>query len=348
MKKRMYAVVLILALALSILATGCTPKEQPTENPPTTAPENGAEVSDTKTETAAPAPAAGDVSIGVSINALDAINNRQVFELMQKKLESAGYNCIATNANGTAVQQATDIENLIQQGCKVIVVLNGDTDGLTNAVKEAAEKGVHIISVESGFIPGISAYFAKNDFALGASMYMMLAGEMGYEGDIIALGHNDHPAIRARVNVQEAMLKEYANIKLVNRVTTGYPGTAELAYNGVESALQQNPNVKTIWCTFDLEALGAAKACEAMGKKDIKIVGADGEIDVLYMIRDGKYIIATSVADLEATTDDVIYTIQKLCAGENVEMFHEMPYIMITQDNVAEWIERTEAYLKAG
>jgi ribose transport system substrate-binding protein len=298
------------------------------------------------TEVKAPKPIDGDITVGVSINALDAINNRQVFEMMQEKVKGAGYECISTNANGTAVQQSTDIENLVQQGANVIVILNGDTDGLTNAVKEASEKGVHVISVESGYIPGISAYFAKNDFALGASMYMLLAGEMGYEGEVIATGHNDHPAIRARVNVQEAMLKEYSNIKLVNRVTTGYPGTTELAYNGVESALQQNPDVKTIWCTFDLEAIGAAQAAEALGKKDIKIVGADGEIDVLRMIKDERYIIATSVADLEATTDDVIHTIAALSAGENVEMFHEMPFITITKDNVDEWIERTESYLK--
>lgn len=298
------------------------------------------------TEVKAPKPIERDVTVGVSINALDAINNRQVFEMMQEKVKEAGYECIATNANGTAVQQSTDIENLVQQGANVIVILNGDTDGLTNAVKEASEKGVHVISVESGYIPGISAYFAKNDFALGASMYMLLAGEMGYEGEVIATGHNDHPAIRARVNVQEAMLKEYSNIKLVNRVTTGYPGTTELAYNGIESALQQNPDVKTIWCTFDLEAIGAAQAAEALGKKDIKIVGADGEIDVLKMIKDEKYIIATSVADLEATTDDVVHTISALSAGENVEMFHEMPFIIITKDNVDEWIERTEGYIK--
>lgn len=275
MKKKLLAIILMLALMMSTVLVGCGQGEEASTSEPKTKTENSSGDSGDTT-----APITGDVSVGVSINALDAINNRQVFELMQKKLEAAGYSCIATNANGTAVQQATDIENLVQQGCKVIVVLNGDTDGLANAVKEASSKGVRIISVESGYIPGISAYFAKNDFALGSAMYMLLAGEMGYEGEIICLGHNGHPAIRARVNVQEAMLKEYANIKCVNKVTTGYPGTAELAYNGVESALQQNPNVKTIWCTFDLEALGAARACEALGKKDIKIVGADGEIVV--------------------------------------------------------------------
>jgi ABC-type sugar transport system substrate-binding protein len=334
-EKRILIMLAILILSMGVL-TACQSESPaaPVDNP------------QEPNEVSSPKAIDGDITVGVSINALDAINNRQVFEMMQKKVTDAGYECIATNANGTAVQQSTDIENLVQQGCNVIVVLNGDTDGLTNAVKEASDKGVHVISVESGYIPGISAYFAKNDFALGAAMYMMLAGEMGYEGEIIATGHNDHPAIRARVNIQEAMLKEYTKIKMVNKVTTGYPGTTELAYNGVESALQQNPDVKSIWCTFDLEAIGAAQACEALGKTDIKIVGADGEIDVLKMIKDEKYIVATSVADLEATTDDVIDTIADLGAGENVKMFHEMPFIMITKDNVDEWIERTESYLK--
>lgn len=343
-KKRLLAFVLSCVIVCSALLAGCSGGSKDEKQPEPKA----EQTEEAKEESGEPAKVldSGDVKVGISINALDAINNRQVFEMMQNKAEAAGYEYVATNANGTATQQSTDIENLVQQGCNVIVVLNGDTEGLINAVKEASEKGVYVISVESGYIPGISAYFAKNDFALASAMYMMLAGEMGYEGEIIATGHNDHPAIRARVNVQEAMLKEYANIKLVNRVTTGYPGTTELAYNGVESALQQNPDVKTIWCTFDLEALGAAQACEALGKKDIKIVGADGEIDVLRMIKDGKYIIATSVADLEATTDDVIQTVADLSSGAEVKMFHEMPFIMITEENVDEWIERTESYLK--
>lgn len=350
MKKKITTIFFSFVIASSMLLAGCT-TESPAETSPAeeTAGNESADTAETEESNEGESentPIKDDVVVGVSINALDAINNRQVFELMQEKVEAAGYECMATNANGTAVQQSTDIENLVQQGCNVIVALNGDTDGLTNAVKEATDKGVHVISVESGYIPGISAYFAKNDFALGAAMYMMLAGEMGYDGQIIATGHNEHPAIRARVNVQEAMLKEYTNIELVNRITTGYPGTTELAYNGVESALQQNPDVETIWCTFDLEALGAAQACEALGKTDIKIIGADGEIDVLYKIRDGEQIIATSVADLEATTDDVIETIADLSAGKDVDVFHEMPYIMITKENVDEWIETTEAYLE--
>ena len=102
-------------------------------------------------QTAAPVDRS-DIYVGVSINALDAINNQQTYNLMQQKCEGAGFRYAATNANGDAVQQSTDIENLVQMGCNFLVVLNGDTDGLTGAIQEAVSKGVRVISVESGYM----------------------------------------------------------------------------------------------------------------------------------------------------------------------------------------------------
>ena len=351
--KKMLAILLALIMVFTLVACSVDGETEDSKKAEDAAPAADAEATpdaeEEKAEDASSKPEATasseDIFVGISINALDAINNQQTFEMMQEKCEAAGFEYSATNANGDAVQQSTDIENLVQMGCNYIVVLNGDTDGLTGAVQEAVSKGVKVISVESGYIDGISAYFAKNDFALGSAMYMMLASEMGYQGQIICTGHTGHPAIRARVDVQEAMLKEYTGIEQVTFVTTGYPGTTELAYNGCETALQQYPDVKSIWCTFDLEALGAAQACEDLGMKDVKIIGADGELDVLYMIKEGKYIIATSVADLEATTNDVISTISELHEKGTTEMFHEMPFIFITKDNVDEYIAATEAYL---
>ena len=351
--KKMLAILLALIMVFTLVACSVDGETEDSKKAEDAVPAADAEATpdaeEEKAEDASSKPEATasseDIFVGISINALDAINNQQTFEMMQAKCEAAGFEYSATNANGDAVQQSTDIENLVQMGCNYIVVLNGDTDGLTGAVQEAVSKGVKVISVESGYIDGISAYFAKNDFALGSAMYMMLASEMGYQGQIICTGHTGHPAIRSRVDVQEAILKEYTGIEQVTFVTTGYPGTTELAYNGCETALQQYPDVKSIWCTFDLEALGAAQACEDLGMKDVKIIGADGELDVLYMIKEGKYIVATSVADLEATTNDVVATINELHETGTTEMFHEMPFIFITKDNVDEYIAATEAYL---
>ena len=172
------------------------------------------------------------------------------------------------------------------------------------------------------------------------SIYSMLAGEMGYEGEVICLNHNDHPAIRARRNIQEAILKEYTGIKKVANITTGFPGTVELAYKGVESALQAHPNVKAIWATFDLEALGAAQAVKAAGKKNILIVGVDGEIDALKSIKEGGPIIATVVSDLKAMAKNAVEVSEKLVKGDPVKKFYPVPFTVITKENVDQFLQQ--------
>lgn len=278
-------------------------------------------------------------TIGVSVNALSNVHNREVFELTEKAIVEAGHKAIMVNANGIAVQQVNDIENLIQQKVNVIIIQNGDTDALKNVVQEARNAGIHIISMESGWIPGTSAMFALNDFTIGAKLYSMLAAEMGYEGEVICINHNDHPAIRARRNVQEAVLKEYRNIKNVTTVTSGFPGTVELAYKGVESALQAHPNVKAIWATFDLEAIGAAQAVKAAGRNDIIIAGVDGEKDALQMIKEGGPIIATVVGDQAATTKKAVEVAVKLAKGEDTQKFYEIPFEIVTKENVDKYLE---------
>lgn len=221
----------------------------------------------------------------------------------------------------------------------MIIIQNGDTDALKNVVKEAKDAGIYTISMESGWIPGVSSMFALNDFAIASALYPMVAGEMGFEGEVILINHNDHPAIRARRNVQEAVLREYTGIKNVTTVTSGFPGTVELAYKGVESALQANPKVKAIWATFDLEAIGAAQACKALGRNDIIIVGVDGEADALKMIKEGGPIIATVIGDQNWATSEAIKVAEDLAAGKEVQAFYAIPFEIVTADNVDKYLK---------
>lgn len=280
----------------------------------------------------------GPLRIGVSINALANIHNQHMFQYTEEAIRAAGHVPVMVNANGLAVQQVSDIENLIVQRVDVIIVQNGDTDGLTNVVQEADAAGIPVISMESGWIPGASAMFALNDFEIAAVLYGMLAGEMGYEGKVFTINHNDHPAIRARRNVQDAVLREYTNIQNVVTITSTFPGTVEAAYRGVESALLAHPDVKAIWATFDLEAIGAAQAVRAAGRDDILIVGVDGEADALQMIKDGGPIIATAVGDIRGAAQRAVEVAEQLAAGEEVQAFYAIPFTVVTRENVDEFL----------
>lgn len=330
--KKGFALLLSLALCFSLAACGSdadtqqgTPPDAAQEDTGSTTPAQPAE---SKT---------GSLKIGLSTNALSNIHGQAIYETTIANGEARGHEVIATNANGGAAQQATDIENLIEQGCDVIIIQNGEADALINVVARAKERGIYVISYESGWIEGCDTMFSVNDFACGADMYMKIAAEMGFEGKIITLHHNDHPVPRSHYLVIEAMLKEYTNIVSVNDGYTGYPGTTELAYEIVESALMANPDVKAIWATFDLEAIGAMQACQAMGRDDIVIIGYDGEADVLKTIEEGGQIIGTVITGYKEACENVITVAEKLAAGEEINAHYDIEYILIDSTNIDEY-----------
>jgi ABC-type sugar transport system substrate-binding protein len=342
MLKKTVLIVMALLMMIFVLAA-CQPDqpaapEKPSDSAVSQAP--SASATEAPAQSLESAATSKTIKIGISINATSNIHNQVIFEETQKAAKAAGHDVVATNANGMATQQATDIENLIQQKCNVIIIQNGDRDGLKNVVQEAKAANIPMISYESGWIDGVSSMFAMNDFSVAAALYPMIAGEMGFEGEIITINHNDHPAIRARRNVQDAVLREYTNIKNVNTVTSGFPGTVELAYKGVESALQANPKVKAIWATFDLEAIGALQACQALGRSDIMIVGVDGEEDVLKNIAEGGQIVATVVGDQTWGCAESVKVAEKLAAGEKVKALYDVPFEIITKENIDKYYKK--------
>jgi len=335
MKKTLVCWVLVLCL----FAVGCSSSN---ETPAAEAPKP-AEEAQTAPAEASGSTASGSVNgakIGISINSLDSPSNFFEFEYCKKFADEAGFEVVATNAQGYAAGQATDIENLVTQGCKVIIVLNGDTDGLTNVVSEAVSKGVKVISLETGWIDGISCMFEKGDFINMAEVYIRMAAETGFKGEIITTGHNDHPAIRARVLVQNMLLQEFTGIKRVNNVYTTYPGTQEVTYSGVETALLANPNVVAIWATQDLEALGALEACKAAGRNDIIICSEGNDATVLENIMNGGNIKYSYVADLEWSCKKAVEVAADLVKGNSVQTWYQMPGEIVTHENAKQYYDK--------
>lgn len=286
----------------------------------------------------------GILKIGISTNALSNIHNRHMFESVIEAVKAAGHENVAVNANGDAAQQAIDIENLVQAGCDVIVVQNGDSFSLQNAVKEAAADGVKVISQDSGWMEGCSILFTLNSFKVGADIYMLLASETSFSGKIITTGHQDNFALRSIGALQQAFLSEYSDLKEVAHVQTTFPGTTEVTYNGLESALIANPDVAAIWTSQDLEAMGAVQALKEAGLyPQVKCVGVDGELDVLKDIAAGGSVLCTAVSDLDGCAENIVKYSERLCAGDDTcPRFVDIPYTIVTIENAEEFIAKAQ------
>ena len=68
-----------------------------------------------------------------------------------------------------------------------------------------------------------------------------------------------------------------------------------------------------------------------------------GEVDVLNDIKAGGSVLCTAISDLDSSNVAVVDACEKLMAGEYVAKYNEIPYNIVTQDNVDEFLEKATA-----
>ncbi|MGV8967864.1 MAG: sugar-binding protein [Cellulomonas sp.] len=133
MKKKSFALVALLA-AGALTLTGCA----------------GATRADTgSSESTAPAAGfAADSVIGVSLPWLGTQNWKEAEEMFTAQLTDAGFKPLVQAADNKVPQQQQQIEAMIQQGAKVIVVGAVDGTQLGSVLEKAADEGIAIIGYD--------------------------------------------------------------------------------------------------------------------------------------------------------------------------------------------------------
>ena len=117
MKKKLLSIILACAMAISVLA-GCG------------------------------AGGAGGTKVGVAMPTKDLQRWNQDGENMEKQLKEAGYTVDLQYASNDIATQVSQIENMINSGCKVLVIASIEGDSLGTVLAQAKEKGVKVIAYD--------------------------------------------------------------------------------------------------------------------------------------------------------------------------------------------------------
>ncbi|MFD6094630.1 sugar-binding protein [Oerskovia sp. NPDC060338] len=91
---------------------------------------------------------AADATIGVALPWLGTQNWKEADELFKSELEAAGFKPLVQAADNKVTQQQQQIEAMIEQGAKVIVVGAVDGTQLGSVLEKAADSGVAIIGYD--------------------------------------------------------------------------------------------------------------------------------------------------------------------------------------------------------
>jgi ribose transport system substrate-binding protein len=128
---------------------------------------------------------------------------------------------ILANRNAGPTEQIADIRNLVSAGANAIIINPSDRTALNAVIKEAAGRGIVVVSVDQA-VTAPEAYVVSNDqVAYGATSAKWLAKQLGGKGSVIEMrGIDGVPADSDRHEGFTDAMKAYPNIK----VTTVFNG----------------------------------------------------------------------------------------------------------------------------
>ncbi len=163
----------------------------------------------------------------------------------------------------TAEDQIAVVDSLIAQKVNAIAISANDANALAPACKKAMEKGITVISFDSGVAPNgrIMQLDPSNVALVGSKCVQMMAKTLHDEGDVAILSAT---AQATNQNLWiEAMKKEwakpeYSKMKLV--ATVYGDDQADKSYREAQGLFKAYPNLKGIIAPTSVGIVAAAKA----------------------------------------------------------------------------------------
>jgi len=244
---------------------------------------------------------------------------------------------IVTDGNNDAAKQVADVESLIAQGIKVLMISPLTEQALTPVVKEAMDAGIKVVTLDRKVNTPVTAHVGGENLPLGVGAGEFLAKKLNGKGNIIELqGTAGASATVDRNKGFADAIAKHPDMKVVASQNCDY--TRDKAVKFMEDMVQRfGPGqIQAVYAHNDEMALGAIQVLEAAGRlNEVAVVGIDGQETAFEAVKDGK-LAATFVYPFVAPQG--IETAYKIAKGEQVPETITLPTVSVTPDNIAQMI----------
>ncbi len=329
MKKKLLALTLATTMVFGALS-GCTKSAQPSNTP-------GA---NTPAPSSSAAPASGSLKFGVTLKTQTNPYYLELADAMKGALKE-GDELIVTDAQQNQAKQISDVEDMIQQGCKVIFINPVDWKGTRSMLESCKRAGVYSVIIDQN-VPEEDAELAtvvmhSDNYSAGRMCAESLVKAIDGKGEVVIYESSVSKAGIDRVQGFEDYIKDYPEVEIVNRQDG--VGQIEAALPVMENMLQANPDIVGVFAFNDPSAIGCIAAIESANKLDkIKVYGVDGSQQGKEMITNGK--MAGTAAQFPGVQGKTATeTAYKLLANETVEKEIIIPVEFIDAANVGQYMD---------
>jgi D-xylose transport system substrate-binding protein len=337
MRSKQLSFIMLLTLASFILAA-CGGGTTQTPAAPTAA-------SGSTAPTAAPAQGSGEkIKVGLSFSDFATERWKNEEQLMRKLLEEKGYEVISQEANHDVKLQNDQIDNMVAQGVKALIIIAEDGDAASTAVDKAAAAGVKVLAYDRLIkSPNIAAYLSFNNVEVGRQQAEGVMKALGIDSwdvatkgkvKLVKLGGSptDNNAILFRKGQDEVLDKYKDKIEVVadQWVDNWDPANALKLMENILTS--QNNKIDAVVASNDGTALGALQAMKAQKLAGVvPISGQDATADGVNSIVKGELTVSI-LKDIRNLSPLAVDLIDKLLKGETVADLKKFTMAELTND----------------
>ncbi len=361
--KKLFALLLALVMVLALTACGggrtetAAPAEKPAENNAAAAPE-------------APAAEAGieaGATIGVSLPWLGTQNWKEAEEMFKTELEAAGFKPLIQAADNKVPQQQQQIESMIQNGAKVIVVGPIDGTQLGAVLEEAKAAGVYVIGYDrllenTTGVDGVVQFGSVKTGELQAQALLDGLKEMKGEGpwniELFGGGPADPNApnfFKGAMSVLQPLIDDgtltvvSGQTDFTQCATQDWDNSkAQARMDSLLSGFYSDKEIHGVLSPNDGIARAIITSCEQAGQEIPAISGLDAENESVEWVWAGRQYstVAKPTDALVAQTIEIIKSLQagngmpatdvKVNNGKIDVLVYELPPVVVTKDNAKE------------
>ena len=284
-----------------------------------------------KGEAAAEEPAES-YTLGLSLSTLNNPFFVTLKEGAEAAAQAAGVELIVVDAQDDSAKEATNIEDLIQQGVDVLMVNPTDADAIVPSIQKANEAGIPVFTIDRGAAGGeVVSHIASDNVAGGWMASEFLCQALGGSGKVVELeGIAGTSAARDRgQGFNDYMSGECSGVEIVARQTANFNRAEGLSV--FENILQAQPEIDGVFAHNDEMILGAIEAAEAAGRAgEIVFVGFDAVDDAVAAVDAGS--LAATVAQQPSEMGRLgVETAVAYLGGASVEEYIPVDLSLVTQ-----------------
>lgn len=222
------------------------------------------------------------VTVGFSSFQMGNDWNIQLWEGAKEVFDSYGWKVIHTNAQADTSKQLTALEGFLSSKVDAVVVGGGQGNALETAIKNLEDAGIPVITVDIAS-PSSSLSVIPNNYQSTEAISLFIVNKLKGQGKVahLTIPGMDWYTVVIRDEVADLIFK-IEGLDNLGILDSGLADAVQKSMNAVSSTLLSNPDLKAVYSSWGMPAIGAVKAIRKMkAENKVVVVCTDADRAVL-------------------------------------------------------------------